>query len=88
MAEVVFKQGTSVETREPEITVAGGLQPGTYTFQLVVEDNSGNRSTPAFVNVTIPTPGRPQPVTETTTRPDRINIRDTILGGRLGGINR
>ncbi len=83
MAEVVFTVGRAVETRETEITVAGGLQPGTYTFQLVVEDNSGNVSAPATVKVSIEVPGRPPPVTDTT-RPDRINIRDGVLGGRFG----
>ena len=83
MAEVVFTPGKSVETRETEITVAAGLQPGNYTFQLVVEDNSGNVSAPATVRVTIaaPPPPPPPPQTGGTIRPDRINIRDGVFGG-------
>ncbi len=39
-----FEPNRPIETQEPFITVDPGLQPGTYRFQLVVEDASGNRS--------------------------------------------
>ena len=83
MAEVVFTPGKSVETRETEITVAGGLQPGIYTFRLVVEDNSGNQSTPALLNVTISAPPTPPvPPVREPINPGRFPFRD-VFGGRI-----
>ena len=40
-------------TREPVLMVDKGLQPGIHTFQLVVEDGSGNRSKAVQVKVEI-----------------------------------
>jgi len=51
-----FDPGTSVTTREPTITVDGGLAAGTYTFRLVVIDSSGNKSAPAEVKITVKRP--------------------------------
>lgn len=46
-------QTTTTQT----ITVdAGSLQPGTYTFQLVVQDATGRKSAPASVTVTVTSP--------------------------------
>ena len=37
----------------PRLPVAGDLKPGTYRFQLQVTDDSGNRSHPATLKVTV-----------------------------------
>ena len=83
MAEFVFTPGKSVETRETEITVAAGLNPGVHTFQLVVEDDSGNQSAPVTITITIAAQPPPPPPTGGTVTPGRFRFRDTILGGRI-----
>lgn len=57
------------------------LSPGRHRFQLVVEDDKGNKSDPAFVDVTVTPP--------TTTGPGRVLDRSGpgVIGG-LGGIIR
>ena len=37
----------------PRLPVAGDLEPGTYRFQLQVTDDSGNRSRPVTLKVTV-----------------------------------
>ncbi|MGG6297044.1 hypothetical protein ACQ4M4_21835 [Leptolyngbya sp. AN02str] len=69
---VSFQQQPTHTTREPFLMVDGDLSPGTYRFQLVVEDALGNRSLPDEQEVTVlrsgvvprppvllPRPGRP-----------------------------
>jgi hypothetical protein len=57
----VFKIGEPVTTEEPtvevEIPAEEPLLPGTYVFELVVEDDAGNKSPPAQARVTITDPG-------------------------------
>ena len=50
-----FVVNKPVTTREPFVTVDGGLPVGTHRFQLVVVDSAGNESRPAVVTVTIKT---------------------------------
>ena len=49
-----FQLNIPVQTRESTVTVDNTLQVGAHTFQLIVEDDAGNRSAPArvIVNVT------------------------------------
>jgi hypothetical protein len=53
------------------------LLVGKHRFQLVVEDNNGNRSAPAFVEVT---------VTATTTSPTGGGLGGTVGRSGLGDI--
>ncbi len=57
-----FAVGRPVKTREPVVTVDGGLDPGVHRFQLVVTTVDGRVSKPDVVSVTvargIPTPTR------------------------------
>jgi hypothetical protein len=52
-----FEQKKQLETVENhvEVTSAGGqpLRPGLHVFQLVVEDQAGNRSAPATIEVIV-----------------------------------
>ena len=48
-----FKPGVEVATTEPKVVVTSPLTPGTYVYQLVVEDAQKNRSAPVQVVVTI-----------------------------------
>lgn len=48
-----FKPGVEVELKGPTVVVQGPLDPGTYVYQLVVEDDSGNLSQPATTTVKI-----------------------------------
>ena len=48
-----FVPNRSVITKEPTVTVAGGLPVGKHHFQLVVENKDGDRSTPVQIEVTI-----------------------------------
>jgi hypothetical protein len=41
-----FQEGKPIASPVPTIQVDAGLAPGTYQFQLIVEDDSGNRSAP------------------------------------------
>ena len=48
-----FRLNQTVTTREPFVQVDAGLEPGTYRFRLVVVDEQGNRSQPAFADVVV-----------------------------------
>lgn len=66
-------------TREPVLIVDKGLQPGVHTFQLVVEDESGNRSKPVQVKVEIVRILEPiTPVTRITTPESLITTQPII----------
>lgn len=69
MAE--FKIGEKIETQDPKVEVSidpkNPLKPGTYRFQLVVVDDSGNESAPAFVNVVVRDTQRPTAVIDAPT---------------------
>jgi len=64
MAE--FKPGQVVATEKPtvEVTVSEEFQlsPGRHTFQLVVEDDSGNRSDPDLVEIVVKDTQKPTAV--------------------------
>lgn len=49
----IFKQGVEVVMKGPTVVVQGPLEPGTYVYQLVVEDDLGNLSQPATTTVKI-----------------------------------
>jgi hypothetical protein len=61
-----FKIGEQIETDEPKIEVTidprNPLKPGTYRFQLIVVDDSGNESAPTMVNVVVRDTQRPTAV--------------------------
>ncbi len=48
-----FRRKRKFTTKTPQLQVAAGLPAGTYTFQLVVVDQSGNQSKAARVKVKI-----------------------------------
>ena len=48
-----FREGQPVVTTVPRVTVDAGLPPGTYRFQLVVENQSGRQSAPTVVVVVV-----------------------------------
>lgn len=48
-----FEVGTSIESREPRMTVDGGLPVGRHRFRLQVIDSAGNRSRADVVEVVI-----------------------------------
>lgn len=48
-----FKPGTTIQTREPVVTVDAGLAPGTYRFRLVVTNERGVESLPAEFTITV-----------------------------------
>lgn len=52
-----FIPGQEIVTETPNVQVTpspgDALRPGRHRFQLIVEDESGNRSLPAFVNVIV-----------------------------------
>jgi len=50
---VDFTRQRQFKTREAVLTVDKGLQPGVHTFELVVEDDSGNRSRGVQVKVEV-----------------------------------
>ncbi len=54
-----FRRQRKFKTKRPQLKVAAGLPVGTYTFQLVVEDQSGNRSRAAQVRIQIVDDNRP-----------------------------
>lgn len=58
-----FVVNKPIESDQPVITVEGTLPPGSYIFELVVEDQNGVRSDPTEVEVritqTIPPPIHP-----------------------------
>lgn len=49
----VFKQGVPVTTTVPRVVVEAPLTPGTYVYELVVEDDLHNLSAPVRTTVTI-----------------------------------
>lgn len=49
----VFKLGSPVETRAPEVQVDPGLKQGVYVFQLVVVNDRGRASQPASVRLVV-----------------------------------
>lgn len=63
-----FSPGQTIETEEPRIQVEineeNPMQPGRYTFQLVVVDDSGNESLPDSVDIIIRDTQRPTAVIE------------------------
>jgi hypothetical protein len=48
-----FKPGGEVVTTEPKVVVTSPLTPGTYVYQLVVEEAQKNRSAPVQVVVKV-----------------------------------
>ena len=48
-----FSRRRRFTTRRPRIVVAGTLPVGRHRFQLVVEDENGNRSRPAQIDVIV-----------------------------------
>ncbi|HZS35563.1 MAG TPA: hypothetical protein VFF06_01990 [Polyangia bacterium] len=70
-----FVPGQEQKFTSSTVTVDGGLPVGTYTFQLIVDDESGKSSAPKTVQVTIVAqpvanfvfnPAAPAPVTTFT----------------------
>ncbi len=53
MPAYTFEPNKTVETDTPIIEVAGELSIGSHIFQLIVEDNTGNRSEPVITTVKI-----------------------------------
>ncbi len=88
-----FKIGEKIETTDPKIEVtidpANPLRPGTYRFQLVVVDDSGNESEPAFVNIIVRDSERPTAVidapraVEVGQSFDMSGERSLDVGGRI-----
>jgi hypothetical protein len=56
-----FAVGKEVVSAAPMVSVDNPLRPGSYRFQLVVIDDSGNASTPAFLSVSVLEPPPPPP---------------------------
>jgi hypothetical protein len=56
-----FAVGKEVVSAAPMVSVDNPLRPGSYRFQLVVIDDSGNASAPAFVSVSVQQPSPPPP---------------------------
>jgi hypothetical protein len=57
----VFVAGQIVASAVPSVSVDNALKPGSYRFQLVVVDDSGNASAPAMLGVTVRDPSPPPP---------------------------
>jgi len=57
----VFVPGQEIRSDAPTLVVDGGLRPGSYRFQLVVVDDSGNASAPAFLSMTVQDAPPPPP---------------------------
>ncbi len=66
MAE--FKPNVPVVQNTPHVTVdikrGNALPPGKHRFQLVVVDDAGNESEPAFLNIVVKDSARPTAVLE------------------------
>ena len=43
-----FAPNQPIVTQTPAVVVEAGLQPGEYTFQLIVEDEAGNTATKVY----------------------------------------
>jgi hypothetical protein len=56
-----FVPGQEIRSDAPIMVVDAGLKPGTYRFQLVVVDDSGNASAPAFLSMTVQAAAPPPP---------------------------
>jgi hypothetical protein len=54
-----FVPGTDIETPGPTVEVTA-LPPGVHRFRLIVEDDTGRLSQPAFIDVTVPAPATPE----------------------------
>ena len=50
---VDFRRRRTFQTDQPTLLVDGGLPVGTHVFSLVVEDESGRRSQPASVTLSV-----------------------------------
>lgn len=48
-----FTPNIPFESKTPTVVVDAGMEPGSYLFRLVVEDESGNRSRPDDQKVVI-----------------------------------
>jgi len=74
-----FKFGAPVETNEPKVEVTidpnNPFKPGTYRFQLVVVDDSGNESEPAFVDIVVRDSQRPTAVIDA---PEAVEVGQTF----------
>lgn len=57
-----FVPGNDVVTATPKVEVDAGpaLAPGRHRFRLIVEDDTGNLSLPAFIDVVVPAPPAPE----------------------------
>ncbi len=63
-----FTRRRHYTTRTPQLAVKGNLPVGVHTFELVAQDDSGNRSRPAHVRVIV-TPRIPGPPRDGILRP-------------------
>jgi len=76
----VFVPGQEIRSDSPTMVVDSGLKPGTYRFQLVVVDDSGNVSAPAFLSMTVQDSAPPPPP------PTRLDPRIFTNILKTGGI--
>jgi hypothetical protein len=67
---VKFAPGRPVETREPVVDVDPGLPEGKHRFELVVEDDEGNLSSPSVAVVVVVGGGRIGGATPVGPEPD------------------
>ena len=70
-----FVMGRVITTTEPTIVVDPTLRPGVYTFQLIVEDEGGNRSEPFSVNISIEDSQNPR---ASISAPDEVPLGEPI----------
>jgi hypothetical protein len=61
MPAVVLQLNRPVTTTEPTLEVKNRLPPGQHTFELVVEDQEGNKSAPARAVLTVLPAVQPPP---------------------------
>lgn len=89
-----FRPGEPITTEEPVVTVEvsedSPLSVGAHVFQLIVEDDSGNRSQPAQVQVVVIDDQAPTAILRAT--PQRVPFgsnlqldgrQSTDIGGRI-----
>jgi len=79
-----FQVGTDIETTDPTVevtvTAAAPLSTGAHSFQLVVVDDSGNRSDPMVVRVIVRDSQRP---TAVLNAPEQVEAGASfVLDGR------
>ena len=87
----IFRPGVPVESPDPTVVVeaTSGLRPGRHRFQLVVEDDAGNASEPAVVEVIVVDDARPTAVLDappraTVGKPFQLSgARSSDVGGRI-----